>query len=173
MDVSETEPRHVYVHLGDLEPGAVVHIYVGASANGGSEHAARPPAAGPAVEDSLKRLKDWSTSPENIQAAYDDLVAMGLTPRAAGTRGTRRKGPIQPYLAWVHPSHPRGAVGYLNAATFSFIGKNDVPKVAGLPGANTPDYPSGGEPSEVRFPVTSPEGVRQALAAVRLIVGGG
>ena len=56
-------------------------------------------------------------------------------------------------------------MAYLNAATFSFAGKNDLPKVTGLPGAVNAGF-------EVRFPVTSREGVRQALAAVKHIVGG-
>ena len=51
-------------------------------------------------------------------------------------------------------------MAYLNAATFSFAGKNDLPKVTGLPGAVNAGF-------EVRFPVTSREGVRQALAAVK------
>ena len=56
-------------------------------------------------------------------------------------------------------------MAYLNAATFSLAGKNDLPEVTGLPGAVNAG-------SEVRFPVTSREGVRQALAAVKHIVGG-
>jgi hypothetical protein len=54
-------------------------------------------------------------------------------------------------------------VGYLNAATFRFGGKNDLPRVTNRPGAVD-------KGSEVRFPITSREGVRQALAAVKHIV---
>lgn len=165
MNTDETEPRHLHLHLGDLGPGVThVHIHLGASANGAGEVTAEV-AAEPTVGASLKRLKDYSAGAENVQAAYDGLVALGLTPHVAGTRGPRKAGPRQPYLSWTHPSHPRGAVGYLNAATFSFVGTNDVPRVASLPGALD-------RGSEVRFPVTSREGVRQALAAVKLIVGG-
>lgn len=161
MNTTETEPRHLHVHLGDLDPGVVhVHIYLGAS-----EHeASGKVTTEPTVEASLKRLKDWdSANAENIQAAYDGLLALGLTPYAAGTRNARTS--PQPYLRWTHPSHPSGSVGYLNAATFSFAGKNDVPRVKGLPGAAD-------RGSEVRFPIMSPEGVRQTLAAVKHIVGG-
>jgi hypothetical protein len=56
-------------------------------------------------------------------------------------------------------------VGYLNAATFSFAGKNDLLRVTVLPGAVD-------KGSEVRFSITSREGVRQALAAVKHIVRG-
>ena len=56
-------------------------------------------------------------------------------------------------------------MGYLNAASFSFAGKNDVPRVKGVDGAAD-------RGSEVRFPVMSPKGVTQAMAAVKHIVRG-
>jgi len=163
MNTTETEPRHLHVHLGDLDPGVVhVHIYLGASGNGASGEVT----AEPTVEASLRRLKDWdSANAENIQTAYDGLVALGCAPHRAGSRNPRPGAYVQPYLRWTHPRHPGGSVGYLNAATFSFAGKNDLPRVTGLPGAVD-------KGSEVRFPTTSREGVRQALAAVKHIVGG-
>src|ERR1700733_13219049 len=161
MNTSETEPRHLHVHLGNLDPGVVhVHIYLGAS----EKEAIGEVTAEPTVEASLRRLKDWdSANAENIQATYDGLLALGLTPHAAGTRNAGTS--PQPYLRWTHPSHPGGSVGYLNAASFSFAGKNDVPRVKGLDGAAD-------RGSEVRFPVMSPKGVTQALAAVKHIVRG-
>lgn len=163
MNALEPEPRHLHVHLGNLDPGVVhVHIYLGASEDTDSGEVT----VEPTIEASLKRLKDWdSANAGNIQAAYDDLTALGLTPHPAGARNPRPGAYVQPYLRWTHPSHPSGSVGYLNAATFSFAGKNDVPRVVGMPGAVD-------RGSEVRFPITSREGVRQALAAVKLIVGG-
>ena len=163
MNTTETEPRHLHVHLGDLDPGIVhVHIYLGASENRASGEVT----VEPTVEASLKRLKDWdSANAENIQTAYDGLKALGLTPHPAGSRNARPGAYVQPYLRWTHPSHPSGSVGYLNAATFSFAGKNDLPRVTGLPGAVD-------KGSEVRFPITSREAVRQALTAVKHIVGG-
>ena len=163
MNTTEPEPRHLHVHLGDLDPGVVhVHIYLGASENRASGEVT----VEPSVEASLKRLKDWdSGNTENIQTAYDGLKALGLTPHPAGSRNPRPGAYVQPYLRWTHSSHPSGSVGYLNAATFSFAGKNDLPRVTGLPGAVDKE-------SEVRFPITSREGVRQALAAVKHILGG-
>jgi hypothetical protein len=151
------------VHLGDLDPGVVhVHIYLGASQNEASGEVT----VEPTVEASLKRLKAWdSANAANIQAAYDGLMVLGLAPHVAGSRNPSPGAYVQPYLRWTHPSHPSGSVGYLNAATFSFAGKNDLPRVAGLSGATD-------KGSEVRFPITSREGVRQALAAVEHIVGG-
>lgn len=167
MDTNQPEPRHLHVHLGNLDPSVVhVHIHLGASESRASSEVTVEPAVEPTVEASLKRLKDWDgTSAENIQAAYDGLKALGLTPHAAGSRNPRPGANNQPYLRWTHPDHPGGSVGYLNAATFSFAGKNDLPRVIGLPGAVD-------RKSEVRFPITSREGVRQALAAVKRIVGG-
>jgi hypothetical protein len=163
MNATETEPRHLHVHLGDLDPGFVhVHVYLGASENRASGEVT----VEPTIEASLKRLKDWdSANAENIQAAYDGLKALGLTPHVAGSRNPRPGAYVQPYLRWTHPSHPSGSVGYLNAASFSFAGKNDLPRVTGLPGAAD-------KGSEVRFPITSRETVRQTLAAVKHIVGG-
>lgn len=164
---TETEPRHLHVHLGDLDPSiAHVHIHLGASENRASREVTVEPTVEPTIEASLKRLKVWdSANAENIQAAYDGLKALGLTPHPAGSRNPRPGGYVQPYLRWTHASHPSGSVGYLNAATFSFAGKNDLPRVTGLPGALD-------RGSEVRFSITSREGVRQTLAAVKHIVGG-
>jgi hypothetical protein len=167
VHATEPEPRHLHIHLGDLDPGVVhVHIYIGASENRASGEVTVEPTAEATVEASLKRLKDWdSANAENIQDTYDGLKALGLTPYTAGSRNPRPGAYVQPYLRWTHPSHPSGAVGYLNAATFSFAGKNDLPRVIGLPGAVD-------KGAEVRFPITSREGVRQALAAVKHIVEG-
>lgn len=161
--MNEPEPRHLHVYLGDLDPGIThVHIHLGTSENRASGEVT----VEPTIEASLKRLKIWdNANAEYIQAAYDGLKALGLTPHPAGSRNPRPGAYVQPYLRWTHPSHPSGSVGYLNAATFSFAGKNDLPRVTGLPGAVD-------KGSEVRFPITSGEGVRQALAAVKHIVGG-
>lgn len=164
--MAETEPRHLHLHLGDLDPTiAHVHIHLGTSGNTASAEVTVEADVEPTVEASLVRLKDWdSANAENIQAAFDGLKELGLTPHRAGSRNPRPGAYVQPYLRWTHPSHPSGSVGYLNAATFSFAGKNDLPRVVGLPGAVNRE-------SEVRFPITSREGVRQALAAVKHIVG--
>ena len=161
---TEPEPRHLHLHLGDLDPGiAHVHIHFGASENRASGEVT----VEPTVQASLRRLKEWdNANAQNIQDAYDGLVALGCAPHRAGSRNPRPGAYVQPYVRWTHPRHPGGSVGYLNAATFSFAGKNDLPRVTGLPGAAD-------RGSEVRFPITSPEGVRQALAAVKHIVGGG
>jgi len=161
MNTPENEPRHLHVHLGNLEPGVVVHLYLGDSENKDSTEVT----VEPTIEANLKRLKDWdSANAQNIQSAYDGLKALGLTPYPAGSRNPRPGAYVQPYLRWTHPSHPSGSVGYLNAATFSFAGKNDLPRVKRLDGAMD-------RGTEVRFSITSPEGVKQALAAVKLIVG--
>jgi hypothetical protein len=60
-------------------------------------------------------------------------------------------------------------VGYLNARSFTVTGKNDAAQVASLPGAVV----AGKHRDRVRFPVTSPEGVQQALAAVRHLLAEG
>lgn len=166
MTTAASEPRHLHVHLGDLDPSvAHVHIHLGASENRASAEVTVEPTAEATVEASLKRLKVWdSANAENVQAAYDGLKALGLTPYPAGSRNPRPGAYVQPYLRWTHPSHPSGSVGYLNAATFSFEGKNDLARVTGLPGAAD-------RGAQVRFPITSREGVRQALAAVKHIVG--
>jgi hypothetical protein len=166
MNSAEIEPRHLHVHLGDLDPSiSHVHIHLGTAVNRASAEVTLEPAVEPTVQASLKRLKDWDrANAENLQDAYDGLVALGCAPHRAGSRNPRPGAYVQPYLRWTHPRHPGGSVGYLNAATFSITGKNDIPRVADLPGAV--------RGSEVRFPVTSPEGVRQALAAVKHIVGG-
>jgi hypothetical protein len=167
MSTTEPEPRHLHVHLGDLGPGVVhVHIYVGTPNGGAGSEVTVEPAVEPPVEASLKRLKEWDgANADHIQAAYDGLKSLGLTPHPAGSRNPQPGAYIQPYLRWTHPSHPSGSVGYLNAATFSFAGKNDVRRVTGLPGADD-------KGSEVRFSITSREGVSQALAAVKHIVEG-
>ena len=85
-------------------------------------------------------------------------------PNPAGSRNRQQGGYVQPYIRWEYPGH--GTLGYLNAATLTFARKNDVPLVQDMPGA----VPGG--PGEVRFPVTSREGVRRALAAARRILGG-
>jgi hypothetical protein len=167
MNTTDTEPRHLHVHLGDLDPGVVhVHLYLGASESRASGEVTAEVTTEPTVQDSLKRLKEWdSANAQNIQDAYDGLVALGCTPHRAGSRNARPGAYIQPYVRWTHPRHPGGSVGYLNAASFSFGGKNDLPRVTGLPGAVD-------KGSEVRFSITSRERVRQALAAVKHIVGG-
>jgi hypothetical protein len=153
------------LHLGDLDPSVThVHIYLGASENKASGEVTVEPTVEATVEASLKRLKDFDrANAENIQDTFDGLVALGCAPHRAGSRNPRPGAHIQPYVRWTHPGHPGGSVGYLNAVSFLIAGKNDVPRVTDLPGA------IGG--LEVRFPVTSPEGVRQALAAVKHIVG--
>jgi hypothetical protein len=165
MNMTETEPRHLHVHIGDLDPGiSHVHIHLGASENRASGEVTAEVTAEPTVQDSLKRLKEWdSANAQNIQAAYDGLMALGCAPHRAGSRNARPGAYIQPYVRWTHPRLPGGSVGYLNAATFSITGKNNVPRVTGLPGAVD-------KGAEVRFPITSREGVRQALAAVKHIV---
>jgi hypothetical protein len=168
-----SEPRHLHLYLPDFGPGEThLHIHP-AQANGTATVTAAGPAE-PSVGDSLQRLKDWSACPDSVQAVYDGLVAMGLQPRVAGTRGARKAGTgRQPYLNWTHPSHPRGAVVYLNAASLWFIGRHDIPRVAGLPGAEQNLSAKAGEQSDVRFPLDTPQGADHALAAVRLIIGDG
>lgn len=165
MNTREPEPRHLHVHLdlGNLDPGIDhLHIHLGTSENKDSGEVT----VEPTIDASLKRLKDWdSANAENLQTAYDGLKGLGLTPHPAGSRNPRPGAYVQPYLRWTHPDHPSGSVGYLNAATFSFAAKNDLPRVTVLPGAVD-------KGSEVRFAITSREGVRQALAAVKHIVGG-
>jgi hypothetical protein len=160
----ENETREVHIHLGDLGPGVThVHVYVGAAGNGKPATVAGV-IAGPTAEDSLARLKAWDpASAEHIQAAYDGLARLGCVPNPAGSRNRQQGGYVQPYIRWEHPDH--GTLGYLNAATLTFARKNDVPLVRDMPGA----VPGG--PDEVRFPVTSREGVKQALAAARRILG--
>jgi hypothetical protein len=168
MSTSEIEGRHLHIHLGAIDPGVTdIHIHVGAPSGEVASEVTEEPTVEPTVAASLARLKAWDArNAENIQAMYDGTVQLGCTPHPATSRNPRPGAYVQPYVRWTHPSHPSGSVGYLNAATFSFTGTNDVPRVQGLPGA----IRSG---DEVRFPITSPEGVSQALAAVSLIVGGG
>lgn len=164
MNTTDTEIRELHVHLGAIDPGVThIHIHIGTP----DGEPAPAVTVEPTVEASLKRLKDWDPDhAEHIQAAYDGLVRLGCTPHPAGSRNPRPGAYVQPYVRWTHPSHPGGSVGYLNAATFSFAGKNDVPRVIGLPGAED-------KGPEVRFSVLSREGVRQALAAVKHILRGG
>lgn len=156
-----TDERHVHIYLGTPEPGVHVHIHLGDLGDEASKQVTREPT----VEGNLKRLKDYNSAhAENIQAAYDGLVALGLTPHVPITRNPGQT--VQPYLRWTHDNHPSGSVAYLNAATLSFAGKNDLARVVRLPGAAD-------RGSEVRFSILSPEGVAQALAATRLVVGAG
>lgn len=170
--MSNTEPEHreLHLYLGNIAPG-VTSIHVHMEQNGASVHQeitaqAAEAASQPTAADSLARLKAWDpANAEHIQAAYDGLVKLGCVPHPASTRKQQPGAYIQPYVRWTHPRHPGGSVGYLNAATFSFAGKNDLPRVADLPGADN-------RGSAVYFAVGSPKGVRQALEAVRHLVGG-
>ncbi len=64
------------------------------------------------------------------------------------------------------PSHPRGAVCYLNSEPVFFIGKHDIPRVAGLPGAEQSN-----PEADVRFSIATADGVTRAITAARLIIG--
>jgi hypothetical protein len=163
MNSTELEPRHLHLHLGAIDPG-VTHIHIHMDAPGGV--AVEEEVTGtPTAEDSLGRLKAWDpASAEYIQAVFEELLRLGCTPHPAGSRNPQPGAYTQPYLRWTHPSHPGGAVGYLNAATFSFAAKNDFARVISLPGADA-------RGSEVRFQITSREGVKQVVAAVRHVLG--
>jgi hypothetical protein len=78
MDTTEPEPRHLHVHLGNLDSRVEhVHIHLGASESvehvhiyfGASESSASSEVTvEPTVEASLKRLKDWNAAnAENIR----------------------------------------------------------------------------------------------------------
>ena|ERR1035438_10530285 len=117
MNGNETEPRHIHPYLGELDAAGVhLHLHLGTSGDGDGDGTATGPVIEPTVEASLSRLKSWDPSnAENIQAAYDGLVRLGLTPHPARTRSPGTK--AQPYIRWTHPRHPGGSVAYLNAAS--------------------------------------------------------
>jgi hypothetical protein len=168
MSTTEPEPRHLHLHLGAIGPGEThIHVHVD-TPNGAAapEITVQEATVQSTTEASLARLKAWDpANADHIQAAHDGLVQLGCVPHPAASRKPQPGAYIQPYLRWTHPRHPGGSVGYLNAATFSFAGKNDLPRVADMPGADN-------RGSAVYFPIGSREGVRQALAAVRHLVGG-
>ena len=152
------ETRHVHLHLDldDVEPGEEIHLHLhlGAPAAGASAEVT----AEPSVEAMLKRLMDYDNA-ANVRAAYEGLSGLGLTPHVPTTRKAGSK--VQPYLRWTHGESDVTVV-YLNAVSATFARKSDLGKVAALPGAQAK--------REVRFSILTPEGVQQALAAVRLVI---
>jgi hypothetical protein len=167
MTSTETEGRHLHIHLGDIAPGITdIHIHVGAP--DGEAAAGAKVTVETGAEASLARLKDWApASAEHIQALYDGLLQMGCTPHSAKPRDPRPGAHVQPYVRWTYPGHV-GSVTYLNATGLTFAGRKDCRRIAGMPGAD-----SSGRGPEVRFRATSDEGVKQALDAAKAVVEGG
>lgn len=152
----ETRRVHLHLDLDDVEPGEEIHLHLhlGAAADGASAQVT----AEPSVEAMLKRLMDYDNA-ANVRAAYEGLSGLGLTPHVPKTRKAGSK--VQAYLRWTHGESDVTVV-YLNAASATFARKGDLDKVATLPGAI--------KAREVRFPIHTPKGVQQALAAVKLVI---
>jgi hypothetical protein len=98
--------------------------------------------------------------PSLIQKVYDELISLGYQPVAPSPRKPGRT-PEQ-YLRWIaNGEGPTRA--YLNTASLGFSRRDDIAKVARLPGAE-------GRAGFVKFSILTPKEAEQALAAARAVL---
>ena len=150
---SDTTTKRIHVTL-DVH----LHLHRGAMADGDGAEVIAEPTADPAVEAMLNRLASHGSNGVNVRAAYEGLSGLGLTPRVARPR---EGGKPPAYLLWSRGESGAGEV-YLYASRVEFTREAAKAKVASLPGAI--------QAREVRFSILTPEGVQQALAAVRAVI---
>lgn len=155
---------HIHIHLGSVEPGTEVHLHFG-----GPELDSNPsePYESPEAAMLARMLASARTGnmvgfadPDLIQKVHDELIGLGYQPTAPSVRKPGRK-PDQ-YLRW-RAAGEGPTRAYLNSASLGFSRRDDMAKVAQLPGAKVkPDY--------VTFSIVTPEEAEQALAAAKAVL---
>ena len=159
-----TDFESPHIHLGSVEPDTEAHHHFGEPEPGGrpSKSHESPEAAVLARMLASARTGNMHgiADPDLIQKVYDGLISLGYQPVAPSVRKPGRK--PEPYIRWIVGGEG-AAKASLNTASLGFGRRDDIAKVAGLPGAKVKsDY--------VLFPILTPEGVEQALAAARAVL---
>jgi hypothetical protein len=144
--------RRVIIYLEDDLPDGTTEIVL----RRGRASVTQPGAGTP--EGVLARLKANGTNPGNIQAVYDELEALGLTPCLTTPRTA--SGP-QPWINWRKDGGP--VVCALDSGSLTFQRPADTPKVSDLSGVIRAD-------GTIRFPIATIEQAGVAVAAVKRVI---
>jgi hypothetical protein len=167
----------IHIHLGTVAPGDEIHLYFGepepddhpSKSNESPESDGQPSKSDESSEAAMlvRMLESTRTGnmhgfayPDLIQQVHDGLIGLGYQPVAP----TARKPGHTPgqYLRWIVGGEGPSRA-YMNTASLGFSRRDDMARVAGLPGAKE-------MPNYITFSITTPEGVEQALAAARAVL---
>jgi hypothetical protein len=155
---------HVHIHLGRPEPGTEIHIHFDEPEPDGHPSKSHESPEAAMLDRMLTSARTGNmqgyADPSLIQKVYDELISLGYQPVAPSPRKPGRT-PEQ-YLRWIaNGEGPTRA--YLNTASLGFSRRDDIAKVARLPGAE-------GRADFVKFSILTPKEAEQALAAARAVL---